>query len=125
MAHSQVSSRSILRSLIHVLGARRGFAAPQALPRLTDVQIGKPGGGRWIGVRTIPTDCIRGTASSGRSRRSDFWPAAGHEPADWATRWSRLQTATEDVILPPIQLVRAAGGYWIVDGHNRVALARE
>jgi hypothetical protein len=125
MIHSQPSSRSIVRSLAHVLGTRRPFAEERPLPQLSDVQIGQAGGGRWLGVRTIPTECIRGTTSSGGARRADFRPAAGHEPADWATRWSRLRTATEDVILPPIQLVRAAGGYWIVDGHNRVALARE
>jgi hypothetical protein len=27
--------------------------------------------------------------------------------------------------LPPIQLLRAGGDYWVVDGHNRVALAKE
>jgi hypothetical protein len=27
--------------------------------------------------------------------------------------------------LPPIQLLRADGDYWVLDGHNRVALARE
>jgi ParB-like chromosome segregation protein Spo0J len=28
-------------------------------------------------------------------------------------------------MLPPVQLLRAGGDYWVVDGHNRVALARE
>jgi hypothetical protein len=47
-------------------------------------------------------------------------------PADWDFRWSRLLAATRDqAILPPVELLRAGGDYWVVDGHNRVALARE
>jgi hypothetical protein len=38
----------------------------------------------------------------------------------------RLKSATRDqTMLPPVQLLRAGGDYWVVDGHNRVALARE
>jgi hypothetical protein len=60
------------------------------------------------------------------SRRSDFRPLGGREPADWNSRWSRLKSATRDqTMLPPVQLLRAGGDYWVVDGHNRVALARE
>jgi hypothetical protein len=36
-----------------------------------------------------------------------------------------LAAADELTVLPPVQLVRAGGDYWVVDGHNRVALARE
>jgi ParB-like chromosome segregation protein Spo0J len=60
------------------------------------------------------------------SRGSDFRPLGGREPADWKTRWSRLESAASDqVILPPVELLRAGGDYWVVDGHNRVALAKE
>ncbi|HEY0442764.1 MAG TPA: hypothetical protein VGC90_00925 [Candidatus Limnocylindrales bacterium] len=59
------------------------------------------------------------------SRGLDFRPLHGHEPADWRFRWSRLTAAALDqAILPPVELVRAAGAYWVVDGHNRVALAK-
>ena len=95
------------------------------LPRLADVHPGQPAGGRWIGVRTVPTECIRGTASTSRSRGSDFRPLGGREPADWSSRWSRLTSAARhQAILPPVQLLRVGGDYWVVDGHNRVALAR-
>lgn len=60
------------------------------------------------------------------SRREDFRPLGGREPADWKFRWSRLMSAASDqAILPPVQLLRAGDDYWVVDGHNRVALARE
>jgi len=98
----------------------------RTLPRLADVHPGRPTGGRWIGLRTVPTECIRGTASIAVSRGRDFRPLADREPADWQFRWSRLETAERDqAILPPVDLLRAGGEYWVVDGHNRVALAKE
>jgi hypothetical protein len=96
------------------------------LPRLADVHPGVPTGGRWIGLQSVRVDSIHGTASTIASRRRDFRPLGGHEPADWNFRWSRLKSATRDQTqLPPVQLLRADGDYWVVDGHNRVALARE
>jgi hypothetical protein len=60
------------------------------------------------------------------SRRQDFRPLHGREPADWQVRWSSLISAERaQVNLPPVQLLRAGGDYWVVDGHNRVALARK
>ena len=60
------------------------------------------------------------------SRGADFRPLGGREPADWQSRWSRLESAaSHQVILPPVELLRAGGDYWVVDGHNRVALAKE
>jgi len=98
----------------------------RVLEHLDDAHPGRRAGGRWIGLRAVPTECIRGTASTTGSRGQDFKPVRGRAPADWATRWSRLLSAVdEQVILPPVQLIRAAGDYWVIDGHNRVALARE
>jgi hypothetical protein len=124
--HQQASGRSTLRALTRglVAGVRSGQSQP--LRRLADVHPGPPTGGRWVGLRTVPTECIRGTASMPASRGQDFRPLGGREPADWQSRWSRLMSATRDqAILPPVQLVRAGGDYWVVDGHNRVALARD
>jgi ParB-like chromosome segregation protein Spo0J len=36
-----------------------------------------------------------------------------------------MTAARDQAMLPPVQLVRTGGDYWVVDGHNRVALARE
>jgi hypothetical protein len=96
------------------------------LPRLADVHPGRPAAGRWIGFGTVGIDEIRGTASTAPSRARDFRPLRGREPADWSSRWLRLKSVTRDQAkLPPVQLLRAVGDYWVVDGHNRVALARE
>jgi len=74
----------------------------------------------------VPVSAIAGTASVlPGTRGDDFLPTAGHEPADWQSRWQRLQAAARDLTpLPPIDLVKAGDGYWVVDGHNRVALAK-
>jgi len=43
---------------------------------------------------------------------------------NWEARWQRIDRATNDLtILPPIDVVRYGGRYWVEDGHNRVAAA--
>ena len=42
----------------------------------------------------------------------------------WASRWSRIRAAVDRLeVLPPIDVVRFADRYWVVDGHNRTAAA--
>ena len=124
--HQQAINRSTLQALTRWLVAGVRSGQPRPLPRLTDVHQGPLTGGRWIGLQAVLTECIRGTASMTASRGQDFRPLGGREPADWQSRWSRLTSAARDqAILPPVQLLRAGGDYWVVDGHNRVALARE
>jgi hypothetical protein len=49
----------------------------------------------------------------------------GREPADWQSRWDRLIAAgRQRTPLPPVDLVQTLDGYWIADGHNRLALAK-
>jgi hypothetical protein len=103
-----------------------GLARRPTLPRLADVHPGHPTSGRWIGLESVPTECIRGTATLTVSRSDDFRPLSGRAPTDWRVRWSRLlEAAADQAILPPVLLLRADGDYWVVDGHNRVALARK
>jgi hypothetical protein len=120
--HSAAARSSMaLRVVARLITASR----PGPLPRLADVHPGRPTAGRWVGFRTVPTECIRGTASRATSRGRDFRPLGGRAPSDWAFRWSRLEAAArEQSKLPPVQLLRAGGDYWVVDGHNRVAMAR-
>jgi hypothetical protein len=122
----QPAGRSALRSFTRSLAAGFRSDPSRSLPRLMDVHPGPLTGGRWIGLQTVLTECIHGTASIGASRGPDFRPLEGRAPADWRGRWSRLLSAARHhVILPPVQLIRAGGEYWVVDGHNRVALALE
>ena len=123
----QASGHPTLRALTRWVTASVRSAPSRPLPRLAEVHPGPTTGGRWVGLRTVPTECIRGTASmAAASRGVDFRPLPGRAPADWRYRWSRLVSAERDqVILPPVELIRAGGDYWVLDGHNRVALAKE
>jgi hypothetical protein len=103
---------------------RRRAATP--LPYLNDVY---PDVGRArrieVGLRTIPVDEIAGTAVGGGDQRGgDFLPLRPFRNLNWNGRWQRLNRAqTQLAILPPIEVVKYGGRYWVADGHNRVALA--
>lgn len=77
------------------------------------------------GVRTIDVADIRGTAVGGGDQRgSDFLPFREFRGKNWSARWQRLRKAQDRMAeLPPIDVVKYDGSYWIIDGHNRVGLA--
>jgi hypothetical protein len=78
-----------------------------------------------LGLRPIDVDEIVGTAVGGATQRGgDFLPLRAFRSRNWAARWQRLLLAVESLaILPPIDVVKYHDGYWILDGHNRVAAA--
>lgn len=79
-----------------------------------------------VGTRTIDVADIAGTAvgGGGGQRGGDFLPLKPFRGRNWAARWQRLRQAQERLVsLPPIEVVKFDGSYWVVDGHNRVALA--
>lgn len=100
--------------------------ASQPLPYLNevhpDVRFARP---VQVGLRTIPVDEIAGTAVGGGDQRGgDFLPLKPFRSRNWVARWQRLDRAQESLaILPPIDVVKHGGRYWVIDGHNRVALA--
>jgi len=81
---------------------------------------------RELGLVTIPVAEIRGTAIEGPAQRgADFLPLPSLRGANWRGRWQRLRAAHAGLaILPPIDVLQTDDGYWVLDGHNRVALAR-
>lgn len=78
-----------------------------------------------IGLRTIDVADIRGTAVGGGDQRgADFLPLREFRGKNWAGRWQRLRRAHDRMVdLPPIDVVKYDGAYWVIDGHNRVGLA--
>ncbi|MEO5884410.1 MAG: hypothetical protein ABIQ58_02715 [Candidatus Limnocylindrales bacterium] len=78
-----------------------------------------------IGLRTIEVDDVRGTAVGGGDQRgADFLPLRPFRGRNWSARWQRLRRAHDALRdLPPIDVVKYDGGYWVIDGHNRVGLA--
>jgi hypothetical protein len=79
-----------------------------------------------VGVRTIDVDEIAGTAVGGGDQRGgDFLPLKQFRGRNWAGRWQRLRRAHDRLeALPPIDVLKFGGVYWVVDGHNRVGLAK-
>jgi hypothetical protein len=80
---------------------------------------------RELGVMTIPVSAVRGTAVEGPPQRgADFLPLPALKSTNWEGRWRRLLEAQRRLaILPPIDVLQSPEGYWITDGHNRVAAA--
>jgi hypothetical protein len=78
-----------------------------------------------VGTRSIEVAEIAGTAVGGGDQRGgDFLPLRRFRGHNWTARWQRLRQAQERLTaLPPIDVVKYADRYWVVDGHNRVALA--
>ena len=80
---------------------------------------------RSLGVQEVSVNEIAGTAVAGPDQRgSDFRPLAPFRGSDWRARWHRIRTAVARMEpLPPVDLQKFDGRYWVVDGHNRVAAA--
>jgi hypothetical protein len=109
------------------VASRIGVADGRPLPRLADVHPQTASATRrWRGLVTVPVGDIIGTASYPPGmRRSDFLPTDGAVTGDWRARWQHLEEAAQTLApLPPIEVLKFGAGYWVVDGHNRVALAR-
>jgi hypothetical protein len=80
---------------------------------------------RELGTLTVDVDDIVGTAvGPPRQRGRDFLPLKPFRTLNWHGRWQRVRAASERLaILPPIDVFRYGGKYWVIDGHNRVAAA--
>jgi hypothetical protein len=81
---------------------------------------------REVGVRSLDTDAITGTAVGGATQRGlDFLPLKPFRSQNWVQRWQRLRNAMNALeVLPPIDVLRYGDEYWVLDGHNRVAAAK-
>jgi hypothetical protein len=99
---------------------------PERLPLLADAWPEAALASRVeLGLQTVPVTAILGTVSPSQTRRDrSFMPFRIARGNDWESRWQRLQRAARTLaILPPVDLVQVGEGFWVVDGHNRVALA--
>ena len=78
---------------------------------------------RELGLRFVPAEEILGTAVAGMAQRGgDFLPLKPFRGENWEGRWQRIRDANKRLQpLPPVDLIKFGGEYWVVDGHNRVA----
>jgi uncharacterized ParB-like nuclease family protein len=76
------------------------------------------------GVQEIPVDRIVGSAAP-EVKTSDFDPAFLPLNRRMRERWTRIyQAMVEGDELPPIDVYKVDGNYYVIDGHHRVSVAR-
>ena len=107
-------------------GGRRR-AERDVLPSLLDRYPGATAAPRRpIGLRSVPLDRIVGTMRHPSQNTADFLPLPKLRGANWRGRWQRITRAIDRLeTLPPVDLVQVGDDYYVVDGHNRVAAARQ
>jgi hypothetical protein len=113
-ARRRLARRRLLRAL-------RRRPAPRLLPLAEAVRRLQPSHERHVGVRAIPLAEVVGTDSRGGDFDRDFLPLRD----DLAARWRRVEQAYPGGDFPPIVVRRVGGVYFVVDGHHRVAIARQ
>jgi len=108
-----------------VIGRRLSRQAKEPLANLYEVYPqARQASPHELGMRFVPVEEIRGTAVAGAAQRGgDFLPLKQLRGENWEARWRRLREANERLQpLPPVDLIKYDGDYWVVDGHNRVAV---
>lgn len=108
-------------------GARQRRAERRVLPSLYDMYPHADAAPRRrIGLRTVPLDRVVGTMRHPSQNTADFLPLPYLRGQNWQARWQRITGATDRLaVLPPVDLVQVGEDFFVVDGHNRVAAARQ
>jgi hypothetical protein len=96
-------------------GSRDLLPLDQAIERL------RPFARRYLGIRPIPVSQVVGTEGRGGDFDRDFQPRR----PDVRERWRRVEQAFPDAGFPPIVVYQLGEAYFVIDGHHRVAIARQ
>jgi hypothetical protein len=81
----------------------------------------RPFGRRYVGLREIPLSQIVGTDTRGIGFDRDFRPRR----LESRERWQRVERTFEQRGFPPIVVYQLGEVYFVIDGHHRVAIARQ
>jgi hypothetical protein len=81
----------------------------------------RPFARRYLGIRPIRVESVVGTDSRGGDFDRDFRARR----RDVRERRRRVHEAFPEGNFPPIQVYKLGDAYFVIDGHHRVALARE
>jgi ParB/Sulfiredoxin domain len=73
------------------------------------------------GIRSIPIDAIVGTVDRSKDFDRDFLPRR----PELRDRWKRVEQAFPAGDFPPISVYEVDGRYFLIDGHHRVAIAKQ
>ena len=76
---------------------------------------------RYGGIRPIAVARIVGTISRGGDFDRDFLPRR----SEIEQRWRRVEQTYSEGDFPPISVYELDGSYFVVDGHHRVAVAKQ
>jgi hypothetical protein len=115
------AARAVYSRFVQTGWIRRLLAKVPALKDLHQVLEGRQVYSRYSdGLQLVAISQIRG--SEGRSEEFDaeFHPVKTHTQY----RWLRVATAhDEGISLPPVELIRYGGEYYVRDGHHRISVA--
>lgn len=75
----------------------------------------------YVGIEAISVDRIIGTAGRARDFDRDFLPTGER----LRERWRKVEQTFPRGDFPPIVVYEVGGSYFVVDGHHRVAVARQ
>ncbi len=75
----------------------------------------------YVGIRTIPVAKIVGTVDRSHDFDRDFLPRR----REIGARWRSVERRFAEGDFPPIEVYEIDGRYFLVDGHHRVAIARQ
>ena len=79
-----------------------------------------------VGLREIPVDDITGSVGRAATLGSDFLPKGWRTRGPARQRYERVESALRrGSALPPIEVYRIGTEYFVLDGHHRVAAARQ
>jgi uncharacterized ParB-like nuclease family protein len=113
-------ARAFRRSLASILtGRATRLRSIEPLLRAAGLE-----GRAFGGVREIPVDHIVGSVAP-EGKASDFDPEFLPVNRRMRERWTRIYLAmVEGDELPPIDVYKVDGNYYVIDGHHRVSVAR-
>ena len=81
----------------------------------------RPFARRYVGLKPIPLRQVVGTDSRASDFDRDFRPRR----AGIRDRWQQVEQAFPDAAFPPIVVYQLGEAYFVIDGHHRVAIARQ
>jgi hypothetical protein len=111
--------RRTYRRLAGLVGRRRRES--DLLPLEEATRRLRPFARRHLGLQAIPVAQIVGTDSRGSDFDRDFLPRR----QEIGPRWREVERAFPEGGFPPIVVNKLGDAYFIIDGHHRVAIARQ